>query len=143
MHLSQPLSPHEAARRDDITIDINNILKTLSNEQHSSMIIEGAGGLMVPLNDKDYVIDLIKKINFPVILVARSSLGTINHTLLSISALEQYNIPIKGIILNGDPHPHNKEAIEEYSGYKVIAEIPYCSDMKDFDIKAYADLIKL
>ena len=79
--LTQPLSPHEAARRDDISINMNEFRLPLTMRP---LIIEGAGGLMVPLNDKNFVIDLIVQLNMPVILVCRSGLGTINHTLLSL-----------------------------------------------------------
>lgn len=118
--LSQPLSPHEAARRDGVAI---NMARFTMPAAHRALVIEGAGGLMVPLTDKDFVIDLIARLGTPAILVARSGLGTINHTLLSLKALRDKNIPVAGIIINGPKTPHNRHAIEEYGGVPVLAEI--------------------
>lgn len=118
--LTQPLSPHEAAKRDGIEIDMNvfDLPKT-----SRPVIVEGAGGLMVPLNKDCLVIDLIKQLNLPAILVCRSGLGTINHTLLSLEAIRSRNIEIAGVIINGEKAPHNRQAIEEYGSVPVIAEI--------------------
>lgn len=78
---------------------------------------------MVPLNEYAFVIDLIKKLNVPVLIVARSTLGTINHTLLTLEQLRRYRIPIFGVILNGPKNEGNKNAIEKYGKVTVIAEI--------------------
>lgn len=118
--LRQPLSPHEAAKRDGIKIEMS-VFQIPESEK--SMIIEGAGGVMVPLNRNNFVIDLIEQLETPVILVARSGLGTINHTLLSLAALRARNIDIKGVIMNGVITPHNRDAIEEYGEVPIIAEI--------------------
>ncbi len=119
--LEAPLSPHEAARRANITIEMDRfVLPAIEGP----LIVEGAGGLLVPLNAKHMVIDLIAKLGLPVILVCRSTLGTINHTLLSIEALCQRHIPIAGIVLNGPKTPHNRQAIETYSNIDILAEIP-------------------
>lgn len=141
--LKNPLSPHEAAKRENIHIKCQKILDHIQKISHHPLIIEGAGGIMVPINKDEYIIDLIKKIGFPVILIARSSLGTINHTLLTIAALEHYNIPIKGIILNGDLHPHNRKAIEDYSGHTILGEIPFVQDINNIDIDDYSKMITL
>ncbi len=124
--LSQPLSPHEAARRDGVEIDIDQfqIPKTTR-----PLIIEGAGGLMVPLNKDNLVINLIKQLDVPAILVARSGLGTINHTLLSLEALKKRNIDVSGIIISGEKSPHNRQAIEEYGRAPIIAEIGHLSNI--------------
>ncbi|MFC3157630.1 dethiobiotin synthase [Chryseobacterium arachidis] len=79
-------SPHQSAKEEGITVDLNEFKLP---ETQNNLILEGAGGLMVPLNDKDFMIDLIEKLNIPVALVVRNYLGCINHTLLSISALNQ------------------------------------------------------
>lgn len=119
--LTQPLSPHEAARRDQVLIDINDF--QLPQSEYP-LIVEGAGGVMVPINATHFVRDLIAALNLPVILVARSELGTINHTLLSLKALREIGVTISGVVLSGKPHPHNRQAIEEFGDIKVIAEIP-------------------
>lgn len=120
--LSQPLSPHEAARRDNITIDLGDFKIPKTN---NPVVIEGAGGLMVPINDEHMVIDLIKTLSAPAILVCRSGLGTINHTLLSIEALKNRNIPVAGLIISGPKTPHNRQALEQFSGLPVIAELDH------------------
>lgn len=124
--LSQPLSPHEAARRDGITIEMD---KFQAPQTTRPLIIEGAGGLMVPLNENNLVIDLIKQLDVPTILVARSGLGTINHTLLSLEAMKKRNLDVAGIIISGEKSPHNRQALEEYGSAPIIAEIDYMSNI--------------
>jgi dethiobiotin synthetase len=119
--LSQPYSPHKAAALDGITIDPAKINIPNTNNQ---LIIEGAGGLMVPLCDNFLVIDLIKKSGAEVILVSQFYLGSINHTLLSLSVLKQYGIPVKGIIFNGEEDSYSKSFILGYSGVVSLGTIP-------------------
>lgn len=118
--LKEPLSPHEAARREGVQIALSDFTLPKSEKK---LIVEGAGGLMVPINEEEYIIDLIKKLMLPVILVARSSLGTINHTLLSLSMLQGRNIPVAGVVISGEKTPHNRLALEEYGRVPVIAEL--------------------
>jgi dethiobiotin synthetase len=115
-----PLSPHLAAKIEDNIISIERIVLPQGND----LIIEGAGGVLVPINDRCLMIDLIKKLGVPVILVARTILGTINHTLLSLEALRLHNIPILGIIMNGKQNIENRNAIEFYGQTSVLAEFP-------------------
>ena len=119
--LKEPMAPHEAARREGISIDMAQFL---APQDDRLLIVEGAGGLLVPLNEKDYVIDLIEDLSLPVILVARSTLGTINHTLLSLEALRRRGLVVAGVVINGPESPHNRAAIERYGRTQVIAEIP-------------------
>jgi dethiobiotin synthase len=119
--LPDPLSPHEAARRAGIGIEM---AKLRPGDHSGPLIIEGAGGLMVPLNEDSLVIDLIKQLETAAILVCRSTLGTINHTLLSLEALRARRIPIAGVVMNGPKTPHNRSAIETYGQVRVLAEIP-------------------
>lgn len=103
-------SPHQSAKEEKITIDLNEfkLPKTQNN-----LIVEGAGGLMVPLSDKEFIIDLIEKLQLPVALVVRNYLGCINHTLLSIMALNQKKINLKYLILNGNFPPYTERVICE------------------------------
>jgi len=119
--LTQPLSPHLSARLDGIEIHLNkiNIPKT-----DNDLIIEGAGGLMVPLNENELIIDLIKKLSVEVILISQNYLGSINHTLLSINLLKQYEIPIKGIIFNGDENLETERYIQQYAQIKKLGNVP-------------------
>lgn len=100
-------SPHQSAKEEGITIDLTEF--TLP-ETENNLIVEGAGGLIVPLNDNEFIIDLIERLNIPAALVVRNYLGCINHTLLSISALAQREIKLEYLILNGD-FPQDTERV--------------------------------
>jgi dethiobiotin synthetase len=119
--LTQPFSPHKSAAIDGISINSD---KFIVPETDNTLIIEGAGGLMVPLNDDFLIIDLIKQLNAEVILVSQNYLGSINHTLLSIDALKNRGIPIKGIIFNGLKDIYSKEFILNYSGVELLGHVP-------------------
>ncbi|HGY5548642.1 MAG TPA: ATP-dependent dethiobiotin synthetase BioD, partial [Prochlorococcus sp.] len=88
------------------------------------LVVEAAGGLMVPLNRQWLQIDQLQHWRLPLILVARSGLGTINHTLLSLEALRLRKLPILGLVLNGPSHPDNPKTLEQFGGVPVIAELP-------------------
>jgi len=120
--LTNPLSPHEAARLDNIQISLHDFALP-DSQGFPHLVIEGAGGLMVPLNESDLMIDLLQQFAVPALLVSRSTLGTINHTLLSLQQLRQRNIPVLGVIMNGPRNPANKQAIEHFGQVPVIAEI--------------------
>jgi dethiobiotin synthetase len=119
--LTQPFSPHKSAAIDGISINSD---KFIVPETDNTLIIEGAGGLMVPLNDDFLIIDLIKQLNAEVILVSQNYLGSINHTLLSIDALKNRGIPIKVIIFNGLKDIYSKEFILNYSGVELLGHVP-------------------
>jgi len=102
--LKLPASPNQAAAAQGITIDKENL--KLPNHE-GALVVELSGGLMVPLRDDWLQIDQVKVWNLPVVLVARSGLGTLNHTLLSIEALENRNIKVATLILNGEKHEEN------------------------------------
>lgn len=120
--LQASLSPHHAAELEKIDIDIQQCNHPPFER---ALIVEGAGGVFVPVNDKACMLDLMKHLNFPVILVARGTLGTINHTLLTINALRQHQIPVHGIVFNGELYPANQKTIEQWSGLKTLFHVPY------------------
>ena len=136
--LKQPLSPHAAAVFDGVSIAMEHI--QLPEHRFNHMIVEGCGGLLVPLNESYLVIDLIDQLKTPVILVARSTLGTINHTLLSLAALKARNIEVLGVVMNGPRNKSNRQAIEYYGQATVLAEIPHLAKL-DFATlrKTFAD----
>lgn len=119
--LIQPYSPHKSAALDGIEIDERTIIAPKTNNQ---LLIEGAGGLMVPLNNHALVIDLIKQLNAEVILVSQNYLGSINHTLLSIEALKQRGIPIKGVLFNGEENASTEDYIMAYAQIKHLGRVP-------------------
>jgi malonyl-CoA O-methyltransferase len=119
--LQAPLSPWAAAPLENMTIDATTL--ALPNTT-APLIVEGAGGLYVPLDDHHMMIDLIAKLGVPVILTARSTLGTLNHTLLSLQALRERAIPVAGVVMNGPLSASNRAAIERFGKVRVLAEIP-------------------
>ncbi len=134
--LKYPLSPHLSAQKTGIYIELNKIVPPTS-VKYSPLIVEGAGGILVPLNNKEFMLDLIKKINFPVILVSSSKLGTINHTLLSLYVLKDKGIEVLGVVLNGEKNQGNKEAIEKFGKVKVLAQIEPVKRLSPEVIKKY------
>ena len=120
--LPEAMAPHEAARRAGVRIDMTKIVPP---RLERPLVVEGAGGMLVPLNEESNVIDIAGKLGLPVILVARSTLGTINHTLLSLEALRRRGLPLAGVVMSGPKTPHNRTAIERYGKTKIIAEIPF------------------
>ncbi len=129
---SEPLSPHRAAELDDAKIDIKS-LQDINNIPacDGSMVIEGAGGLMVPLTRKNLQVNLYKKWNVPLILCARTGLGTINHTLLSLEAIWSRGIPLKGIVFIGDENIDNIRTISEFSDVKILGHLPMLDPLDD------------
>jgi len=129
-------SPHQSAREEGITIDLNNF--TLP-EIHNNVIVEGAGGLMVPLNDEDLMIDLIQKLNIPVALVVKNYLGCINHTLLSLMALEHRKIKLKYIIMNGDfPADTERIILKNTQPETAVIRIPHLNEITTENIETAA-----
>lgn len=117
--LNTPASPHLAAELDGITIDLKKIKEPQTNNH---LVIEGAGGILVPLNDTDCIIDLIRP-DYKVIVVSRHYLGSINHTLLTIEALKSRNIPVAGIIFSGDENQATESIILNKTEVKCIGRI--------------------
>ena len=136
--LNTPASPHLAAQIDGITIDINKITEP-NTKNH--LVIEGAGGVFVPLNETDCVIDLIKK-DYKTIVVSRHYLGSINHTLLTIEALKNRNITIVGIIFNGEENKSTEEIILKKTGISCIGRIVQEPYFDQNVISEYADVFR-
>ena len=129
--LNTPMSPHAAAAIDGVEISLDDF-KIPETDNH--LIIEGAGGLYVPLNGKDCVIDLIAKLQIPVVLVSKNYLGSINHTLLSINALKNRNIPIFGLIFNGKSTPTTEEVIERMTGVRILGRVEEMKEINQAEI---------
>lgn len=137
--LNQPMSPHAAAERDGIEIDIASI-KMPHTDNH--LVIEGAGGLLVPLNDNDTILNLIETLNCEVILVSRHYLGSINHTLMSIELLKQRNIRIKGILFNGKENKDTESIITKMSEIEVLGRINELENLNKSVINSIAQDLK-
>src|SRR3954469_16799919 len=154
--LQLPASPHIAAREENSTINLETIYNHYSQfspvplstrgegvgvRDNSSLIIEGAGGLLVPLNDNEFILDLIKKLDARVILVSRNYLGSINHSLLTAAVCKANNVDVIGWVFN-DQYMQYEEEIEEWSGYKKIGTIPATIIINKAFIQEQAMLIK-
>jgi dethiobiotin synthase len=126
--LDAPLSPHLAARRERRVIDPETVLAALVRhgleDAERSLVIEGAGGLLVPLTDRGYLLaDLFREMHLPCLVAASSRLGTINHTLLTLEALRSRGLEVAGVVLNGPRDRENRLAIERFGGVEVVGEI--------------------
>jgi dethiobiotin synthetase len=125
------VSPHLAAKLTGSPLDIEPLVD-IAASQAGAWIVEGAGGVLVPLNEQVLLIDLIRRLKLPVVIVVRSGLGTINHTLLTIEALTRRALPIAGIVMVGprnDLARENRIAIERYGGITVVGELPVLSPL--------------
>src|SRR5258708_24462112 len=121
VRLPKPVSPHLAARWAGERIDLRT-LEAIRTDDGSAWIVEGAGGLLVPINDSQTMADWIGLLGLPVVVAARSVLGTINHTLLTLEALRSRSLRIAGVLMIGEPNADNREAIEHYGCLPVIGE---------------------
>jgi dethiobiotin synthetase len=120
---SPPVSPHLAARRAGVLIDLRQI-QIPAPAKSANLIVEGAGGVLVPINEKQLTTDLMRHLHLPVVVVARTALGTINHTLLTLAAVRAAHLDVRGVVLSGAPNRENREAIERYGEIEVIGVVP-------------------
>jgi len=137
--LQEPLSPHFAAKLDGVEIELDKILlpKTANH-----LIIEGAGGLLVPINSTKYVIDIAKQLDCEIVLVISSYLGFINHSLLSIDSLKRNNFKIKALVLNGEFELEVKQAIIANVTNTLIIDIPSLKDLSKQSVLQISSQIK-
>jgi len=118
-----PVSPHLAARRAGVRISLRKIV-TPRIPASASLIAEGAGGVLVPINETQFMTDLMRHLRMPVLLVCRTALGTINHTLLSLAALRGAGLHVAGVVMVGQPNCENRKAIERQGEIPVIGCVP-------------------
>jgi len=125
VRLRHPVSPHLAARLSGTVIDLAPLEDIFTEASTSArVVVEGAGGALVPINDIQFMIDLMARLDLPAVIASRSTLGTINHTLLTIEALRRRSVTIAGAVLVGPRNPDNRHAIEQYGGVRVLGEMP-------------------
>ncbi len=137
--LQEPLSPHFAAKLDGVEIELDKIqLPKTANH----LIIEGAGGLLVPINNTQYVIDIAKQFGCEIVLVISSYLGCINHSLLSIDYLKRNHFKIKALVFNGEFEPEVKQSIINYSSESQIIDIPTLNSLNKQHILEISNSIK-
>jgi dethiobiotin synthase len=117
-----PVSPHLAAQRSETIIELKRIRRPSSA---GPLIIEGAGGIMVPINDSQSMLDVARHLQAPIVIASRTTLGTINHTLLTVAAIRNANLELRGVVMSGKENGDNRKAIERYGNVPVIGWIPW------------------
>ena len=132
--LNQPMSPHAAAAIDGVAIALSKF-EIPQTDNH--LIIELAGGIMVPLNDRETNLDLIKKLDVPLILISKNYLGSINHTLLSVEILKAHNIEVKGLIFNGEENKYSENFILNYTKLECLGRVNYEENIDKNVVKKY------
>lgn len=137
--LNHPLSPHTAAELDGVSIEIEafSLPETAQN-----LVVELAGGIMVPLNDNQTNLDLIKYLGLPVILVSKNYLGSINHTLMTYEILKSHHIPIEGIIFNGQTNSSGEAFIVKHTGLPVLLRVNEEKEINSSIIAHYAQSLQ-
>ena len=141
VRLPDPVSPHLAARRAGISIDPGALLgRVLRPEAGLPHIVEGAGGVLVPMNDTQTMADLMILLGLPVMVAARATLGTINHTLLTLEALRARSLEIAGVVMIGDANADNRAAIERYGKVQVV-EMPRFDPLTRESLRSWAAIL--
>jgi dethiobiotin synthase len=125
LRFEPPVSPHLAARMAGTSIDLGALVELARDEPAATRwIVEGAGGALVPINDSDLMVDLMCRLQLPIVVVAVPTLGTINHTLLTLEALRARRLRVAGVLLVGDPNIDNEQAIERYGDAVMLGTVP-------------------
>ena len=139
IRLRRPVSPHLAAQWSGLTIRLEDVIAPIRSQPSAvRWIVEGAGGALVPINDSQFMTDLMRVLALPVVVVARSALGTINHTLLTLEALRARSLQIAGVVMVGEPNPDNHAALERYGGVPILGEMPVCQPLDAAVLAAWA-----
>ncbi|OHX64990.1 dethiobiotin synthase [Flammeovirga pacifica] len=138
--LEHPMSPHAAAALENRVIQLEDIQLPKYTKEH--LVVEGAGGIMVPLNDENMVIDIPQKLGLGVVLVSNIYLGNINHTLLSINELKRRGLPLVGIVFNGDNNEATKSIILKHANCPELFHLPTLEKVDKESIYAFANQLK-
>lgn len=135
--LKAPASPHLAARMEGVTIQLRPIVEQAKKHQPvvRPLVIEGAGGILVPLNEDQFMLDMVLQLQARVIIVAQNYLGSINHALLTAELLRSKGAPVMGWIFNG-PENSNENDIVRWSGYPKLGRIPFADRIDKAFVKA-------
>lgn len=139
VRLPRPVSPHLAARLSGITIDIGALVARFREDDGAGRwIVEGAGGVLVPVNDEQRMVDLMVALSLPVLVVAQTRLGTINHTLLTLEALRHRRLEVAGVVLVGPRDAEARAAIERYGQVVTLGEMPVLDSLTPAAVAAWA-----
>jgi dethiobiotin synthetase len=139
IRLPCPVSPHLSARQSGRTIELRTLVADIAVEPRSDCwVVEGAGGVLVPVNESALMVDLMVLLALPIVIVARTKLGTINHTLLTIETLRGRSLEIAGVVLIGDRNPDNRQAIEHFGHVRVLGELPHLDPLTPEALRQWA-----
>lgn len=138
--LNTPASPHAAAKIDDVVVKAENIFPP-KTENH--LVIEGAGGVLVPINDEETILDLVTNLNAEIILVSNLYLGSINHTLLTAEVIKSRGYTVKGIIFNGTPNEESQRIILKKTGFRQLLHVLPEAEINKETVLKYAQKISL
>jgi dethiobiotin synthetase len=142
IRLPRPLSPHLSARLNGTKIEMQHLLdiaaSSASGGSKLRWLVEGAGGALVPINETQFMTDLMKQLALPILVVARSALGTINHTLMTLETLRRRDLLVAGIVMAGGKNSANREAIENFGHVDVFGEMPVFSSLTPENLRAWA-----
>ena len=139
IRLPRPVSPHLAASSSGQTIEIPPLVESIAREPvDRAWIVEGAGGVLVPINGAQTMVDLMVALELPVVVATRTTLGTINHTLLTLEALRHRNVRIAGVVMVGNPDSDNKAAIEHHGLVEVLGEMPRITPLTPAALEAWS-----
>jgi len=138
--LATPASPQFAASQENAYLDLHDLKLPQFNSEH--LVVEGAGGLMVPINNQDFMVDIPQFLSLEVVLVCNMYLGCINHSILTINEINRRNMRVKGIVFNGDPVHNSAEFIANYSGWQVLAHIPTLTEVSPAMVAQMAEEIR-
>lgn len=133
--LNTPASPHYSAQVDGVTIQVKDLQLP---ETDNTLVVEGAGGIQVPLNEEETMLDLMKSLGLPVILVSRNYLGSINHTLLSIEQLKRARLVLAGVLFTGEENPETERIILKQSAVNCIGRVPLLASINKGSISEAA-----
>jgi dethiobiotin synthase len=138
IRLPDPVSPHLAAQRAEMSIDLDPLVAQIRT---TPLIVEGAGGVLVPVNEVQTMADLMVILGLPVVVAARTTLGTINHTLLTLEALRARALRVAGVVMIGDGDADNRAAIEHYGNVSVVAEMPRFDSLTPECLRSWAEIL--
>lgn len=142
IRLPRPLSPHISARLSGSAIELHKLVQIASSAASSgkemSWLVEGAGGALVPINETQFMTDLMEQLALPILVVGRSALGTINHTLMTIEILRRRDLLIAGVVIVGEKDRVNRDAIERFGHVEVVGELPVISPLTPENLRAWA-----
>ena len=125
IRLPRPLAPYLSEELSGTRIEMSDLEEAIAEEPEGARwVAEGAGGVLVPINESQFMIDVMTHLGMPVLVVARSALGTINHTLMTIEVLRSRTLNVAGVVIVGDDNPNNRDAIERWGDVEVVGEMP-------------------